>query len=296
MAEPIQPTDQPAVDNPASTGASSTEVIAAPTVVIEVDPPKKKRRPVRTAVILVVVLALLVVAFFVADAIAKQYATAYVKDSIIKVLGVDPKTPVKVDLGGGSILLQAATGGIDKVTVDVASLTFGDLSGAAHIVATNVPLDSSKPLDKLGITVTIGQDNVRKLAKFLSGLDLKQIDVGNGVITIGTEFNVIFFTIPVSVALEPSAKDGGISFDPKTVTLGGNKISVADLRANPQFSALAGDLLKSQQVCVATYLPKALSIDAVKVSGSNLVLSIDGDGTALGGSGLSTYGTCPAAK
>jgi hypothetical protein len=214
----------------------------------------------------------------------------------VSVLNIDPQTPVKVDLGGGSIILQAITGGIRTVTVDVQSLSFGELTGSAHIVATNVPLDSAKPLDKLGIVFTISEDNVRTLGKFLSGLDLKQIDVGKGVIRIGTEFNLIFFTIPVSVDLKPSAKDGGISFEPKTVILAGNEISVADLRANPQFRALAGDLLKSQQVCVASYLPKALTISDVHVSHSNLVVTINGDGTALGGSGLSTLGSCPAAK
>ncbi|MEO8095034.1 MAG: DUF2993 domain-containing protein [Pseudolysinimonas sp.] len=288
MAEPIQPTDPPA-----SHATASTEVVPTNTLVIETPKPKKKRHWLRTIIILVVVLALLVVAFIVADGFAKRYATQYVKDSIIRVLGVDPKTPVDVDLGTGSIIVQAITGGIDTVTVDVPTLSFGALTGAAHIVATNVPLDSSKPLDKLGIVLTISQDNVRKLGTFLSGLDLKKIDVGNGVITIGTEFSIFIFTIPVSVDLEPSAKDGGIVFDPKTITLNGNDISVADLRANPEFSLLAGDLLKSQQVCVATYLPKALTVDTVQVVKTDLVVTIDGNGTALGGSGLSTNGTCP---
>ncbi|MCU1580133.1 MAG: hypothetical protein JWP19_2337 [Rhodoglobus sp.] len=267
-----------------------------PTALAVVEPAPKKRHRLRTIIVLIVVLALLVAGFFVADGFAKSYATGYVKDSIIRVLGIDPKTPVQVDLGGGSIILQAITGGVDEVKVHVASLSFGELSGAADIVATNVPLDSSRPLDKLGIVLTIPQDNVRKLAKYLSGLQLTQIDVGKGVIRIGTDLSVLFFTVPVSVDLQPSAKDGGINFDPKTVVLGGTEISVADLRANPQFAALAGDLLNSQQVCVAGFLPKALTIDDVRVSGTNLVISINGDGTALGGPALSTLGACPAGK
>jgi hypothetical protein len=268
----------------------------APTALAFAEPVPKKRHRLRAALILVVVLVLLAVGFVVADGFAKSYAAGYVKDSIIRVLGIDPKTPVQVDLGSGSIILQALTGSIGEVKVHVASLSFGELSGAADIVATNVPLDSTRQLGTLGIVVTIPQDNVRKLAKFLSGLELKQVDVGNGVIRIGTDLTVLFFTVPVSVDLQPSAKDGGISFDPKTVILGGSEISVADLRANPQFSALAGDLLNSQQVCVAGFLPKALTIDDVHVSGTDLVVSINGDGTALGGPGLSTLGACPAGK
>lgn len=284
MAEPIQPV--PAA--PANTDVLATSAAGATA-------PSKKRHPARTLVILAGVLVVLVVGFFVADGVAKSYAAGYVRDRIVTVLGVDPKTPVAVDLGGGSIILQAITGGLDQVTVDVQSLTFGDLSGSAHIVARDVPLDSSKPVGKLGIVMTISQDNVRALAGFLSGLNLKRIDVGDGVITIGTDLSVLFLTVPVSVALEPSAKDGGISFDPKTVTLGGNQVSVADLRANPQVRALVGDLLSSRDVCVASYLPEALAIDDVHVAGSDLVISIKGDGAVLGGPGLSTNGSCPPA-
>lgn len=294
MAEPIQPTDPPADPDSTETAVlvpATTEVI--PPLVVEVPAPKKRRHPVRLVVILLIVLVLLVVAFFVAEGFAKRYATGYVKDSIITVLKLDPKTPVDVDLGSDSIILQAITGGIDRVIVDVPAVSFGELSGAAHIVATDVPFDSSKPLDTLAITVTISQENVRKLAKFLSGLDLNKIDVGNGVITIGTDLNFLFFTVPVAVDLAPSAKDGGISFDPKTVKLGDNEITVADLRGNPEVSALAGDLLNSQQLCVASYLPKALTVDDVRVVKTDLVVTIDGDGTALAGNELSTNGTCP---
>ena len=300
MAEPIQPTDASKAPKATKTEAiveTPTAVVPAQTVVIETPAPKKKRhRGLIALIVIVVVLALLVVAFFVADGYAKKYATGYVRDRIIEVLKLDPSTPVDVDLGSGSILLQAAGGAIHTVDVTVQKLDFGDLSGSATIKATEVPLDAAKPLKTLDISMTIPQENVRKLASSLSGSQLKQIDVGNGVITIGTEFNIIFFTIPVSVDLVPSAKDGGISFDPKTVKLGDQDISVADLRASPEFSALAGDLLNSQTVCVASYLPTALKIVDVHVSHSDLVVGINGDGAALGGPGLSTVGTCPAAK
>lgn len=282
MAEPIA--SEPSRD-------AQTEVI--PPMVVEVAAPRKRHR-LRLVIILLAVLVLLVVAFLVADGAAKRYATGYVKDNIVEVLQLPPGTPVDVDLGGGSIILQAIAGGIDKVTVDVRSLTFGELTGAAHLVATNVPLDSSQPLDQLGITVTMSQGDVRTLATSLSGLQLDTIEVGEGVITIGTELDVLFFAVPVAVDLEPSARDGAIGFEPKTVRLGGSEISVPDLLATPQLGDLAADLLRSRQVCVASYLPEALIIRDVRVEKTNLVVTIDGDGTALGGSGLSTNGTCPA--
>jgi hypothetical protein len=284
MAEPLQPTRpvEPVAPPPADT------------VVIEVPAPKKKRRRwIGVLIALVILIILLVVGFFVADAYAKTYAENYVRDRIIEVLKLDPAADVDVELGEGSVLLQAARGALDEVNVHVDTITFGDISGEAEITATKVPLDSSQPVEKLDIEVTVSEENVKKLSGFMSGIELKSIDIENELIRIGTEFQVLFFTIPVSVDLEPTAKDGGINFDPVTILLGDEEISVADLRANREFSALAGDLLASRDFCVAGFLPQALTIDKVDIVGTDLVLGIDGDGTALSDPALSTLGTCP---
>jgi hypothetical protein len=299
MAEPIAP--RPAPDD--TDGTAKTEVIAPapttteviePVVVVQPAPLKKKRRWLGWVIALVVLLIVLIVGFFVADAFAKQYANGYVRERIIEVLKLDPDAQVDVDLGTGSVILQAIRGSIDEVSVHVDEITFGDLTGSADLTAASVPLDSTQPVEKLGIVVTVTEQNVRKLAGFLSGIDLKSIELQDGIIRIASEFDVFFFTVPVAVDLLPTANDGGINFDPQTVLLGDDEISVADLRASAEFRALAGDLLNSQQFCVANYLPEALVIDDVDVVGSNLVVSINGDGTALSDPALSQLGVCPA--
>ncbi len=253
-------------------------------------PPKPKRR-FGWIIALAVVLVVLVVGFFVADVIARQVASAYVRERIVEVLKLDASTPVDVDLGSGSLLLQAAAGAIDEVGVTVGELAFGEVIGAAVLTATSVPLDSAKPVDTLDIEVTVGEDSVRSLAGFLSGSPLQTIELQDGVVRVGTEFNLIFVVLPVQVDLVPSAIEGGISFDPRTIVLGQEEISVQELRDTPEFAALAGDLLSSRDFCVAGYLPEALTVDGAAVVGSDLVVSINGDGAALGA--LSTFGTCP---
>lgn len=276
MAEPLQP-------------------VPERTVVVEVPPPapRKRRRWIGVVIALAVLVVLLVVGFFVADAYARDYAKSYVRDRIIEVLKLDPESDVAVDVGDGSILLQAIGGRLDEVTVDVAELTFGDITGSAHIGATAVPFDGAQPVGTLDIVVSVSEENVQKLSGLLSGTALESITLNEGFIRIGTEFNLIFFTVPVAVDLQPSAQDGGIGFEPVTIVLGENEISVAELRDNPQLGGLADSLLASQQFCVAEYLPEALVVDGVEVVGTELVISIDGDGTALGGPELATLGTCP---
>jgi hypothetical protein len=255
----------------------------------------KRKRRIGWIIAVAIVAVVLVAGFFVADAVVRQIATGYVRDRIVSVLSLDPATPVDVDLGSGSILLQAARGSLDELSVHADEITLGDITGEVELSATGVPLDSSVPLDTLGITVTVTEQNVRKLASFLSASELKSIDLQDGVVRVGTEFNLIFFTLPVSVDLQPSAVEGGISFDPVTIVLGDQEISVQDLRDSPEFRALAGELLDSRDFCVASYLPEALTIEAVDVVGSDLVVVINGDGLALGDAALTTLGTCPEA-
>ncbi|MDF1479969.1 DUF2993 domain-containing protein [Leifsonia sp. H3M29-4] len=263
------------------------------TSVVEfVETPRKKRR-LGWIIALAIVVVVLVAGFFVADAIVRQIATGYVRDRIVSVLALDPATPIDVDLGSGSILLQAAGGSLDELSVHADAITLGEITGEVELTATKVPLDAGTPLSTLGVTVTVTEQNVRKLASFLSASELKSIDLRDGMVRVGTEFDLIFFTLPVSVDLLPSAVQGGIAFDPQTILLGDQEISVQDLRDSPEFSAFAGDLLASRDFCVAGYLPAALTIADVDVIGSDLVVVINGDGIALGDPALAAVGTCP---
>jgi hypothetical protein len=255
---------------------------------------RKRRRWIGWVVASVILLGLLVVAFLVADNYARSYAQEYVRERIIEVLDLEPDAAVTVDLGAGSVLFQALSGSIDSVTVGLDELTFGDVTGEATLEARGVPLDEAQPVEKLDATVTITEENVRELAAFLSGTELNSIELEDGIIAIGTEFSIFgLVVIPVGMDLLPSVVDGGIRFEPQSVTLGDEAISVAELRDNPQLSGLASQFLASRDYCVAEFLPEAFVIDDVDVVGSNLVVSINGDGVALSGQGLSTMGSCP---
>jgi hypothetical protein len=297
-AEPAKP--EPTLKlEPIPADATATEQIepveTAGTPPIAPTGTKKKRRWIGWLVASVALVALLVVGFLVAENFAREFATGYVRDRVVAALGIDPTTPVDVEIGGGSVILQALAGSVDEVTVDIDELTFGDVTGSARLVATGVPLDSSRPVGTLGITVTVTEENVRTLATYLSGLELSTIEVGDGLISIGTEFSVFgFITMPATVGLEPSATGTGIVFSPKTITLGDQEISVAELLDNPLLGGLAGQFLASREFCVAQYLPKSLTVTDATVVGSSIVVTITGDGAALGAATTSAGGTCPA--
>lgn len=287
MAEPIAPRNEQPTE----------QFEPSQTLVMEVPPEKPAKRRRRwwmgALIALVITVILLLIAFFVGDALARQYATGLVKEKIVAALKLDPTAAVDVNLGDGSILLQAAAGSLDDLRVHIPEFVLGEVTGEAEITATGVPIDTSKPLATMGIEVTVDEANVQKLSGYLSGVDLTSIELRDKVIRIGTNIDVLLTNIPVAVDLAPSATDGGISFEPVTVLLGDQQVSVADLRAIPGISGIVGNLLGSRTVCVASYLPQGLTVEDVTVVGTDLVVSINGDGVALEGAGFSQQGTCP---
>ena len=289
MAEPIVPRNEQLTE----------QIEPSQTLVMELPPEKPARRRRRwwmgPLIALVITVILLLTAFFVGDAFARQYATGLVREKIVAALKLDPNAEIDVNLGDGSILLQAAAGSLDDLSVYIPEFALGEVTGEAQITATGVPIDTSKPLGTMSIEVAVDEANVQKLSGYLSGVNLTSIELRDKFIRIGTDIDVLFTNIPVVVDLSPSVTEGGISFEPVTVMLGDQQVSVADLRAIPGISGIVGNLLGSRTVCVASYLPQGLAVDDVSVVGTDLVVSFNGDGVALDGAGLSQQGTCPPA-
>ncbi len=253
--------------------------------------PRRKRR-VWPFVVVAVVLVALIVGFFIADAAAKAYAQDQIKQKLVAALGLDPATDVSVSVGGGSVLLQALSGKLSAIDVTVPKLAFGDLVGSATLHATEVPLNESAPLKKLAITYRVSEKNVGVLASDLSGMKLDTITLAPPEIVANASFTVFGFGIPVGLGLTPSASKGQLNFTPTSILVSGQKFTSTQLLATPGLGSLAKQLLKQQTFCVAQYLPKALTVTSAQVAGRELVLTISGDGAAIGGSGFTTKGSC----
>lgn len=285
------PVEPPANAAPAAdaTPESTTAVI----VVEQPTPPRRRRRWIGWLIAGVILIVLLVVAAIVGDSLARQAAAAAIRERIIAVLDLPADAVVDVDLGPGSLLLQAAQGSIDVVTIDIPRLTVGGITGAAVLTAEAVPLSETDPVRELDVKVTVPEAQVEKLSGYLSGIELTSIALTRGVIEVGTDLNLLFITIPVTVDLVPSATPGGIAFTPETIVAEGQTMSVDELLANPLISGLAGDLLASQEFCIADSVPEALAVRDVVVEGSDLVLTLGATDTALSDPSFTRTGTCP---
>lgn len=255
--------------------------------------PKKRRRrwPWILGGVLVLLAILITIALVVADGYAKDYARDYIKQRIIQVLGIEPGTPVTVDIGEGSVLLQALAGRLDSVDVTAAKVTFGELTGSAVVHAEGVPLDENAATRELQVEFAVAEADVAALAGSLSGMSLDSVELDEPEIIANTTYLLFgFIELEVGMGLEPSAQDGQIVFTPTSIRLNGESFTAEQLRQS--FGQLADELLAQQSVCVDESLPVALTIVDVDVVKKELLVKIDGDGVVLGGPDLSTLGTC----
>jgi hypothetical protein len=278
-------------DETPGTEEKSAAAPATKPLPVQVAPTKRRRWPWILGGVLVVLAILLTVAFFVADGYAKDYARDYIKQRIIAVLGIEPGTPVTVDIGDGSVLLQAIAGRLDSVDVTAAKVTLGELTGSAIVHAEGVPLDENAATRQLRVTFAVAEPDVAALAGNLSGMDLDSITLDEPEIVAHTTYLLFgFLELKIGMGLTPSADDGRIAFTPTSIRLNDETFTAEELRQS--FGQLAGDLLAQQSLCVSESLPVALTIVDVDVVKKDLVVQIDGDGVVLGGPDLSTPGTC----
>ena len=294
-AATAEPVDVVAPEQVETQPVETAPVAAPEPEVVVVDAPRTKRRrwPWVLGGILLVLLVLLTIGFFVADAYAKDYARDYIKQRIVAVLGIEDASQVKVDIGSGSVLLQALAGKLNEVDIDAGTVTFGTLTGDATVHAEGVPLDANASTEKLDVTFSVAEDQIIGIVGGnLSSLPIDSITLEEPEIVVKATIPVLFFEIPVGMGLEPSAADGQIVLTPAHLQLFDEEYTADE--ASEQLGSFASQLLAKQTICVNESLPVALTIVDVDVVKTNLVVKINGDGVALGGTDLSTPGTCAA--
>lgn len=262
----------------------------SPTVVVV---PRKNHRGRHALVALLVVVVLLVAAFFVGDYFAKQYAASYVQQKVATALDLPSTAPVTVNLGSGSILLQAVTGSIRDVTVSVNPLTIDGLAGSATLTAHGVPLSETVPVSQLRVDVDVPQATITKAIKKIPALARLSptVAISGQDVTVGGSFSVFGFVQHVGVVMTPKVTAGVPSFVIKTAKFDGIAISVTQL--DKEIPGLAAVLRSGTSLCIANELPKAFVLTGIAIQGKSLVSTFSGNGVELNSASLTQRGTCP---
>ncbi|MCU1407859.1 MAG: hypothetical protein JWQ43_4162 [Glaciihabitans sp.] len=237
-------------------------------------------------------IIVLVIGYFVAEKIARNYAEGYVRERIVAALELPNGDGVGVDLGGGSFLLQAAAGRINTLGVTIDKVDVGELSGAAVVSATGVPLNPKSAVETMNIDFTLDEDQLTTLTKSVSDVELDGVSIDGDVVRVSATLSLYTLSVPISVGLTPGVGGGGgdIVLTPADISVAGQTLT-AEAVQEGIFGSIAAPLLAPRSFCVASELPAALTLTGVRTEGKTLVVTLNGDGIVLGGD-LSTKGTC----
>jgi hypothetical protein len=253
---------------------------------------RRKHRGRRALIVVLVIVVVLVAGFFVGDYFAKKYATSYVRDQVASSLGLPSSTPVTVDLGSGSILLQAATGQINDVKIGIDPIVLDGLSGSATLTAHGVPLDQTSPVKALDVKVIVPTSTVSSAISqvpALKSLGPKVTIARKHVAVAGTVY-VFGFPQSIGVTLTPKVTKGVPGYTIDTATFDGATVTASVLdRYLPGLTTL---LESGTSLCIADKLPKAFTLTSIALHGQSIVSTFNGDGVELNAAALSQKGTC----
>jgi hypothetical protein len=261
------------------------------TTVVEL--PRKRHRGRRALIVLLVIVVVLVAGFFVADYFAKKYATGYVRDRIASSLGLPSTAPVAVNLGSGSILLQAATGSINDVNVSIDPIVLDGLTGSATLTAHGVPLNQTTPVKSLDVTVSIPTSTVATAVSRIPALtSLKPVVniSGKHVVVTGTLY-IFGFPQSIGATLTPKVANGVPGFAIDTATFDGATVTSSAL--DHYLPGLTTLLQSGTSLCIANELPKAFTLTSIALHSESIVSTFTGNGVELNAAALSQKGTCP---
>ncbi|MET0304074.1 MAG: DUF2993 domain-containing protein [Microbacteriaceae bacterium] len=271
------------------------DAAAAPTTVIVEEPlaeTRPKRRRGRIALIVIVVLVILaVIAAIVAENIARSMATATIRERVVSALELPSEDGVDVEIGPGIFLVQALSGRVDAVDVDIRDVPIGDLTGRAAIEARGVPLSETETVDALDIEVTIPSTELLAAAQEFGEADTLDVRIEGQEVVSTTDIEFFGQSFTLGKTFAASTEGGRLVLTPVSFIIGDQTFDPSELSEGP-LAAVADVLTHPHEVCVADRLPASISLDGVAFDDDRVTLSFDGAGSALSGAALQEKGSC----
>ncbi len=254
------------------------------------EPPAPRRRRVWPWIVAFAIVAVLaVVAWFAAEAIARQVVTGVVQQQVKTQLSLPADQQVDVEVAG-AVIPQLIGGTLTQLTISSDDVPFDGVSGDVTVVAHDVAIRGDVTLGGATATVSLDQEQLRQLLSTVEGFPAGTVGIDDPNVTVTVDLQLFGVNIPVGVALTPSAAGGEIVLSPDSLQLGESEVTADALR--DQFGGLADAVLRDWNVCIATYLPVAVTLTGVEVDGDHLVADFDVDGGIASDPALREKGTC----
>lgn len=210
-----------------------------------------------------IVLALAAVAWVAGEQIARGIVERTIREQAITQLSLPADQDIVVEVIG-PVLLPLLVGNLGDVHVSSKDVPIGDFSADVAVRAQDVPIRGDGDWSGAYASITLDDEQLQALLANLDEFPADSVQIDAPDIAVTFELNALLTTVPVGVALTPRAEAGELVLTPTSLRLAGAEISAeAILR---QFGALASTVVRDWDVCIAQYLPAALTLTDVSVA------------------------------
>ncbi len=251
--------------------------------------PRRRRRGWVVVIVVVAVLAALVVA---AEFAARAIVPQVVRSQLIENLGLPADQAIDVEIPG-LILPQLAVGSIAQMSVSADDVEVERISGDVRVDIQDAPVRGGDWSSARAV-VLLDEDQVRTILSRVDGFPVDAFRLAPPEVALDTELNLFGAAIPLGVRLSAAAEDGDLVLSPTTFRLGDVDVSADALRE--QVGPLVGSFAQSWPVCLAQYLPRALTLTGVAVEERGVVATFEIDSAILRDETAQQPGSCSDAS
>ncbi|HYI50307.1 MAG TPA: DUF2993 domain-containing protein [Microbacterium sp.] len=251
--------------------------------------PRKRRRAWPWILAIVIIGGLAVGAWFAGEWIARDIVTRTIRDQVITQLALPADQEVDVVVEG-AVLPQLIRGSLDDVTVSSEDVALDAFVGDVRVHAQDIAIRGDAAARAASATVVLDLEQLRTLLSTIEQLPVESVGLAEPDVTMTTELSLFGATLPIGVALTPSAVDGDIVLTPASLQLAGNEITADQLTS--QFGGIADAVLRDYTVCIAQYIPAGVELSSIAVTGDQVVAQLDVDGAIVSDTGLQELGVC----
>lgn len=251
--------------------------------------PRRRRRVWPWLVTIGIVGVLVVGAAVGAEALARGAVVGGVRQLVASQLDLPPDQEVDVEVPG-LVLPQLLSGRIGELTVAAPGFERGPISGDVAVTLTDVPLAADRAAGPGTASVRLDEAQLRALLATIDGFPADAVAIDGPDLTLSTQLSLFGAAVPVGVSLAPGAAGGDLTLTPTRFRLGDADVDAQTLR--DRFGGLADSVLREWNICVAQYLPAALTLSSASSDGSAIVATFDIDGAIVVDPALRADGSC----
>lgn len=249
----------------------------------------KRRRRAWPWIVALVVGCLAIAAWFAGEWIARDVVTTTIREQVITELSLPADQQVDVVVEG-AVLPQLIRGSLDDITISSDDVELEAFAGDVTVHAQDIAIRGDAGAGAASATVVLSEEQLRTLLSTVENFPIESLGLADPDLTIATELSLFGITLPVGVALTPTAVDGDIVLTPASLQLAGTDIAAADLKS--RFGALADTVLRDWTICMAQYIPAGVMLTGIAVTGDQVVADLVVDPAIVTDTSLQEMGVC----